>query len=221
MTIFDLAFIAALLASAIFLLRALYLAICGRYGRSLGVLKRLAICAAAYGAILVFTSAVQPKQLVAPHVPQCFDEFCVAVDGAVRQPTLGAVRPNGEFLLVNVRVLNQGRGRRQRETDIDAVILDERGGRHFVSGEGQAALRRLGATGAALTDFVEAGATNKVRLVFDLPKDSRSLDFEVAHGWFPHMFIIGDPQSLFHRPTVVPLSAVISTGPISADATLS
>ena len=65
------------------------------------------------------------------HVPigesQCFDEWCIAVVGVEKPAAIGGVRPNGVFWIVNARVSNRGRGRRQRETGAFVYLVDRDG----------------------------------------------------------------------------------------------
>ena len=64
-------------------------------------------------------------------------------------------------------------------------------------------LRELGQAGSALTDFVEPAAKSSFALAFEVPQSSQRLRFVTKHGWFPRAIIIGDEESLMHRPTVV------------------
>ncbi len=205
MTVFDLAFLLALLITLGSMLRVAYLLLRRRRDQAVGVLARLALFAGAYIGLLVSVSIAQPRQTLALGGARCFDEWCIVVDSAQRRSTIGTVRADGQFIIVSARVLNQGRGRRQRETDVGARLLDDRGLLYAPTSRGQAALLQTGGGSAALTDFVDAGAVNSVRLVFDVPADSRGLAFVTVHAWFPHALIIGDAQSLLHEPVVVPL----------------
>lgn len=115
MTIFDLAFLLGLLITLGSVLRVAYLLLRRRPNQAVGVLTRLALFAGAYMSVLVAVSIVQPKQTLALGRARCYDEWCVVVDGAQRQSSIGTVHADGLFIIVSARVLNQGRGRRQRE----------------------------------------------------------------------------------------------------------
>jgi hypothetical protein len=205
MTIFDLVFLLAALGAIVAVVRISYLLLRGRRAGAARTLRRLAIGAAAYFGMLAVVSITQPRAVVARGAPRCFDEWCIAVDGARRQSTIGPVRASGQFVIASVRVLNQGRGRRQRESDVRAELLDARGRRYPLSEPGQAAYMATTGDRSALTDFVDAGSSRPVQLVFDLPDDVHDADFLTLHGWFPNALIVGGAESVFHRPTVVPL----------------
>ena len=206
MTFSDLIFLVAVLVTLVTLLRIGYLLLRTRRLTAIRAARRWAIFATVYCGALLFTSAVQAREVIPIGQARCFDEWCVAVDGARRQPVLGGARARGDYVIVSARILNRGRGRRQREREVYAELRDDRGGVHGQSKEGQAALRRSTGATAQLTDSVDAGASERVELVFDIPKGSQSFEFLAAHVWFPHALIIGDPESLFHRPTVVTLT---------------
>jgi hypothetical protein len=168
-------------------------------------LRRWAIFAGLYCGSLVVVSAVQPSEVIAVGQRQCFDEWCLAVDGATRQSIIGRAHARGDYVIVTLRILNDGRGRRQRERDVYAELRDESGALYRQSVEGQSALAQATGDMARLTDSIDAGTSKRVELVFDVAKENRSFALIAKHAWFPHALIIGDPESLFHRPTVVPL----------------
>ncbi|HEX7681796.1 MAG TPA: hypothetical protein VF713_26995, partial [Thermoanaerobaculia bacterium] len=71
---------------------------------------------------------------------------------------------------------------------------------------GQTALTKAGLAGEPLTSFVAPGASFQSRLAFDVPPDAHHLGLvKASHGWFPVRFIIGDPGSWLHRPTITPV----------------
>ncbi|MEO7041257.1 MAG: hypothetical protein ABI035_03245 [Gemmatimonadaceae bacterium] len=205
MTLFDLAFLLGLLITLGSLPRATYLLLRRRRNKAVRVLTRLLLFAGAYMSVLVAVSIAQPKQTLALGRARCFDEWCIVVDNAQRRSSIGTVRADGQFIIVSARVLNQGRRRRQRETDVGARLLDDRGFLYVTSARGQAALVQTAGGSAALTDFVNAGSTIRVQLVFDVPNTTRNLEFLTVHSWFPHALIIDDAQSVLHEPVVVPL----------------
>jgi hypothetical protein len=53
---------------------------------------------------------------------------------------------------------------------------------------------------------VEAGGSFTYTAVFDLPSGITKPGLVITHGAFPGAIIIGDPQSLLHKPTIVRLS---------------
>lgn len=207
-TLFDLMFLLCFVTAAVTLIRALYLLVRRRTARAGTVLKRLGVCAALYVLLLLVVSASQPTTVLAMRVPQCFDDWCIAVDSASRQPNIGGTNSAGAFVIVHGRVLNNARSA-ERETDVSAILLAGDGRRYSRSEAGQRALVERGGAGHALTDMVAPGSANQFSMVFDVPKDADSLAFVTTHGWFPGALIIGNSQSLFHRPSVVPLPTLL------------
>ena len=205
MSIFDLVFALSFVTAVGTIVRVGYLFARRRSRQAIRVSTRLGVCTAAYGVVLVTVSAIQPTRTIGLGEPQCFDDFCVAIDGATRQAAIDTVTGQGDFVVVKGRTISRAGRRRQRETDIYGLLLDDRGGMHHVSERGENALRRLGLAGAELTDFVDPYGANSFTLAFEVPSDSRSFNFVTAHGAFPGALIIGGQQSLFHRPSIVPL----------------
>jgi hypothetical protein len=204
-TVFDLLFLVGALATIGTLIRVLYLRLRGRARASARLVGRLGIGAGFYCIALIVASLVQPTRVLALGAPNCFDDFCIAVESAVWLKTIDSVHSEGEFVLVSGRVVSRARGRRQRETDVRGVLIDSLGERHEVSERGERALRAIGGTGANLTDFVDPMNANSFTLVFDVPASTRTVAFTTAHGWFPGALIIGSDESFLHRPSIVRL----------------
>lgn len=205
MTLFDLLFLVCALATIVVVIRVLYLMLRGRTSDATRTAKRWAIGAGIYLVALLATSIAQPGRTVAIGTPSCFDDFCIAIDSSSRAPTIGPHKARGSFVIVSGRVISMMAGRRQRETDVRGVLRDDAGTRHEVSAAGQEALRATGRAGSSLTDYVAPSGTNRFAVAYDVPAASRSMDFIIAHGWFPGALIIGGEQSLLHRPAVVRL----------------
>ena len=87
MTIFDLLFLAAFLASLIALLAAAYAAVRGRTPRAFAILGGWLACAAAYLAISAAVAYLAPQKVMAPGDPWCFDDWCLTVGNAKRADT--------------------------------------------------------------------------------------------------------------------------------------
>ena len=206
MSLGDLVFLVGLLLTAGTVLRAGYLLLRRRAAQSGRVLRRWAVCALVYVCVLVAVSLIQSQRSIPAGRPQCFDEWCVVIDGATRRHAIGATSAVGDFIVVTARVENQGRGRPQREADVYAELRDDRGQRYLASPRGQTALEQQTVVHSTLRDSVAAGHATRVELVFDVPPTAQQLSVVVRHDWFPHALIIGDPESLMHRPVVVPLA---------------
>lgn len=206
MSIVDLIFLASLLGVVIVLVRVLYLAIRARWRPAGKAAAWLLMFVVAYMLLLVGFSIATPQKEVPIGTARCFDDWCITVEQAARQDAIGATRANGTFCIVTVRVSSLAKGRPQRETDVRASLIDDRGRRFDVSTAGQQALEQQGLAGKPLTSFADPGGSFESRLAFDVPRDVGRLNFvKSSWGWFPVRLIIDDPQSWLHRPAVVPL----------------
>jgi hypothetical protein len=79
MTIFDLIFLAGVLASAITLIAAATAALRGRGARAAKILAGCAACAALYVAISLGVAFARPQRVRATTEPWCFDDWCLQV----------------------------------------------------------------------------------------------------------------------------------------------
>jgi hypothetical protein len=146
--------------------------------------------------VVVVVSVVQPQKIVAMGQEQCFDEMCFAVTGVQELPGF-LIRDGSRLVRVSVQVRNRSRGRAQRDGLIRAYVVDAQGRRWEQS---------AGVNGVLLTTRVAAGDSAMSEPVFRVAHDASGLGLVFTHGWKqPGVLVIGDSDSLLHRPTVVRL----------------
>jgi hypothetical protein len=208
MTPFDLLFIVSFLMTVVAVTRAGYFLVRKRAAAARQTATRLALFLAIYAVTLVVVSLVAPQERLRAGEVRCFDEWCIAVASASRQPSIGNVSANGVFYVVTVRVSSRSRGRRQREVDVYTYLTDRLGRRFDVSSTGQNALQRAGLAGVPVTSFVDPGGSFESHLAYDVPKDATDIGFvKTSYAWFPARLIIGESSSFLHRPTIVLLGS--------------
>jgi len=151
-----------------------------------------------YMGVLVGTSLLQPRRVVAMGQDQCYDEMCFAVMGVDEVPRYLGLTGYGDgsrLVRVTVRVTNRGKGRTESEGLIRAYLVD---------GQGRRWEESRGVNGNRLTGKVEAGGTMVSEPVFKVAGDATGLGLVFTHGrWQPGVLVIGGSDSLFHRRTVV------------------
>jgi hypothetical protein len=141
---------------------------------------------------------------------RCFDEMCFAVNGFHRAATIenaGAVtRPQGVFMIVDVRISNRG-GHAQRENGRKGVLIDQSGRVYEVSQAGKQALAGASGPLPGLDAKVDPGQSLDTKLVFDLPASAVHPAFALGSGlgFNPATIVIADEAHFLHKPTIVPL----------------
>ena len=208
MNLFDLLFIISFLTTVGAVVRVGVLLIRKRTAAARKTVTRLAIFVTTYTIVLMAVSLLSPGKVLAIGDVRCFDEWCITVTSASRQPSIGDVRASGVFYVVAVRVSSRSRGRRQRERDVCTYLIDSRRRRFDVSAIGQSALQRAGVAGEPVTSFVDPGGRFESRLASDVPLDATDVGFvKTGCGRLPNP-IIGDPGSFLHQPTIVRLGSL-------------
>jgi len=193
MTLFDLLFIVAFLAALVTLLCAAVWGLRGRGARALAILRKLGICAAAYLATVAVTSVFWPRTVLQIGDPRCFDDWCIAVDRAGRQPGAG-----GDSYLVALRLSSTARRISQREKDLVVYLSDDSGGRYDPAPDP-----------SAVPFNVQLGPQESVAATrtFHVPAGAGPLGLVIAHqGGFPIGWFIIGYETWFHKPTIVRLS---------------
>ena len=190
MTVFDLLFIVVFLLTTGMLAAATVAAIRHGYSTAVSRLRTLALFLAGYLTLVVLASVLSPAKVVPIGQAQCFDDWCISVDSIQRTQVT-----DGSLYDVGLTLHSRARGRAQRENGVSVHVLDEHGRTHapvVVSDD------------IPLNVMLAPGETVMATRRFYLPRDARNPGLVVAHGRLPGLFIIGDEQSLLHKPSVTP-----------------
>jgi hypothetical protein len=210
MTIFDLVFLASALGCGLGLIVALVALARRRWPTARRTLIALGGYVLLYMLALVSVAALSPQRTLAMGQQRCFDDWCIAAVAASQQPEVGDAPTlavaQGRFVIVTVRVSSHARAISQRELGAQLYLVDGAGRRYAASTAGQRALDATGQSGQPLDTLLAPSGSFVHTAVFDVPSDASQLALVVAHGAFPGAIIIGDDQSLFHRPTLMRLS---------------
>jgi hypothetical protein len=192
-TLFDLLFIVIFLATVATLLSAAFLAIRGQGARALVLLLRYCICAGAYLGVVVLTSVFWPRSVLQVGDPRCFDDWCIAVENASRQPA-----GDGVSYMVTLRLSSRARRVSQRENGVVVYLADTRGRRYDPAPDKSAVPFNI-----LLGPQESIPATR----VFEVPADAHEPGLVIAHeGGFPIGWFIVGYETWFHRPAIVRLS---------------
>ncbi len=147
-----------------------------------------------YLGALLAVSLAQPTRLLVVGQSRCFDDVCFAVAGAQEIQGFEARGQQRDRLVqVNIAIRNRNRNHAAGESELSAYLLDADGHRWEVV---------PGLAGVALSVRVQAGGMTISAPVFRVANDATGLHLVLAHvGWHSGRLIIGDPESLLHRPT--------------------
>jgi len=192
MSIFDLLFIALFLTTVVTLLTAAVLAIGGRGSRALGILRRLSIFAAVYMGAVAITSAFWPRTVMRTGERRCFDDWCIAIENAARQPSGNAVA-----YTINIQVSSRARRVYQRENGVVVYLADSRGHRYDPIPKP-----------SDIPISVRLGPGDAVALTrsFEVPADAHDVNLIVSHeGGFPIGWFIIGYETWFHKPAILRL----------------
>jgi hypothetical protein len=125
MSLFDLLFIALVLASVVILSSAAILALIGRRARAMATLRGYAIGAAVYLGVVILVSLAAPRRVLRVGEPLRFDDWCITVEGAERTAS-----PSEVSYVVRLRLASLARGVTQRENGLAIYLTDDQGSRY-------------------------------------------------------------------------------------------
>ncbi len=193
MTIFDLLFLACVLATVITLTFAVIFALRGRGAKALRIARAYGIGAVAYLAIAVAVDYFKPQRLLAVGAPWCLDDWCLQVESASRAT-------DGPKVIydIKLRIFSTARGITQRANGAWLYLIDERGHRYTANSDPSA---------VPLTVQLGPGQSVTTSRKFEVYGDVGALGLITGHGG-PYcgamsLLIIGEGGCLFNRPTMV------------------
>jgi hypothetical protein len=190
LNLYDLLFILSFFAVIITLVAVVVIAIRGPRQKALRILGVLAVCLGAYFAICCLSAALMPRRELSLREPQCFDDWCIELDGVAQISSSSEIR----YQTV-IRVFSRAKRVSQRENGIVPYLEDDQGHRY-------AALQEPSAT--PFNVLLQPGESVAITRGFALPATAHVAGFVAAHeGGFPvGWFVIGEGQSLFRKETI-------------------
>ena len=193
MTIFDLLFLACVLATAITLTFAVIFALRGRGAKALSIARAYGFCAVAYLAIAMAVDFFKPQRVLAVGAPWCLDDWCLQVENASRATDGPKVTYD-----IRLRIFSTARGITQRANGAWPYLIDERGHRYAAN---------LDPSAVPLTVQLGPGQSVTTSRKFEVPGDVGALGLITGHDGpccgAMSLLIIGEGGCLFNRPTLV------------------
>jgi hypothetical protein len=196
MTIFDLLFIVAFVASVAALLTAAVYGLRGRRAQALRILWNLGMCAAAYFVSGMAVSLFAPQRVMHPGDPWCFDDWCLSVEKVTRTPLPASVSYD-----VSLRVFSTAGRVSQRAKDAWIYLIDDRGRRYSPDSDPST---------VPLDVLLQPGESVATSRVFQVPAEVHELGLITGHGGPSYcgamsVLIIGGSGCLFNKPAMIRL----------------
>ena len=192
MSIFDLLFLTASLAALVTLLAAGAYALGGKSKTALLLLRRLGMGAVAYFCVVIAVSLALPRKTFAVGVDQCFDDWCIGVDGYKAVPENGSIA-----YTVDLRLKSRAKRVSQREKNLSVYLTDDQGKRY--EPEGDKSVGRFDV-------LLGPGEAATVSRSYVVPAGAKHVGVVVAHeGGFPIGWFIIGYDTWFRKRAVVPL----------------
>lgn len=193
MTVFDLLFLAIVLASLVTLITAGVAALRGKRKNALRILGKLGVGALIYVSIVVAVGLAAPQRILHAGNPWCFDDWCLSME----RVTHTAAPPRIAYT-VSLRLFSRARRVSQRAKFAWVYLIDRQGNRYAPEPDTSA---------VPLDVLLRPGESVTTSRVFNVPADAGELGLITGHGGpccFPNL-IIGDEASLLHKRTLIRL----------------
>lgn len=193
MTIFDLVFLLAMLATAVVLVALIVLLLRGRFRSALRVLIGFGVFAAVYVLTGIAVSYARPQHVMNVGDSWCFDDWCLAVDQVDRTPVAQDVDYR-----VNFRIFSRAGRVSQRAKGAWIYVIDD-AGRLYPPEPDAAAV--------PLDTLLGPGESVKTSRTFRVPAGEHELGLIQGHGGAycgtMSFFVIGDSECIFKRPPMI------------------
>jgi len=193
MSVFEPLFLLLVLVTLGAVLIAATFAVTGRFARAGRILRRLAIGAVVYFAVVVVVTLVGPRKVYAIGETQCFDDWCITVESGQR------VNDADGTYEVSLRLSNRARGRAMGERGTVAYLTDAQDRRYDPLPDSDA---------VSFDTQIEPGQSVTTTRRFHVPADAAGLGFVYTHeGGFPIGWLIIGEGGWFASPPIVRLGS--------------
>jgi len=204
MQLTDLFFLASVLFVFILLIRIAIAALRRRWASAVRIVRLLGVFIAGYAVVLLLVGFSMPRRTFASGERECFDDWCVAAFNATPaevSPKLPCPpTPGSDTWVAVVEVSSDAKRVRQRARDARVELEDQSGQRYPACA---ATLQQGAQPPHWLNDELGPGESFRVWLPFRVPHTATPAGLVVHHGEYPGKFIIGDDQSVLHRPALL------------------
>jgi hypothetical protein len=197
MSIFDLLFLLAILASIATMVMVVTAMVQGRRTQALKVLRIYSLCACAYLIAGIAVSFFAPQRVLRMGEPWCFDDWCLTVESSNRLPA-ETVAADGAGYKVELLISSRAGRTVQRANGAWIYLIDDRGRRYPPDPYPSA---------VPLDVLLQPNETAATSRSFHVSSNARSLGLITGHGGSycgPMAFLImGASGCLFGKPTMV------------------
>lgn len=191
MTIFDVLFLAAFLASLIALIAAAYAAVRGNSPQAFSILGVWLACTALYLAASVAVAYLAPQRVIATGQPWCFDDWCLTVEKVKHADT---------SYTVDLLISSEAKRVTQRAKGAWIYLRDENDTHYHPTSN---------PSDVPLDVLLRPGESVAAQRSFTVPANIRDLGLVTGHGGppcgFGNLAIIGSGGCLFHKQTMIRL----------------
>jgi hypothetical protein len=164
-------------------------------------LRLTGIVIAAYALLWGVFSMISSDRTVPLGSDVCFDDWCASVTGAENPALLGdgsgGVRPNGQFVVLHVRMSNHARGIAQKPSEPRIHIIDSQGRSWSASEAGQHLLELTRGLQSALDARLELHQSIETQIAFDIPAGATGLKALIEEGPPITLLLLPEDREVF------------------------
>ena len=195
MTLFDLLFLLAVLASMVTLFTVLLFAVRGADAWALKVLGVYAVCVVVYLLAGVAVSYFTPQRFVSSNDPWCFDDWCLQVQNVTH-----STGPADNSYRIDFRIFSRASRVAQRAKGAWIYLIDDKGRRFSPAPDSSA---------VPLDVLLQPDESVTTSRLFHVPGDAQRLGLITGHGGAycgaMSFLIIGEGGCWFGKPTMIRL----------------
>jgi hypothetical protein len=134
----------------------------------------------------------------------CFDDWCATVTKIERPKAVSIDNqefiPNGQLLILNIKMSNQAKGIAQKPSEPRVHIIDEKGKSYSFSARGQQALENQIGKQIPVDIRLELHQSLETKLVFDIPKEAKNLEVRIDEGPTLAKLLFNENKEVFLVP---------------------
>ncbi len=168
-----------------------------KHKSSTSAMRAIAVILFCYGLLWIIFYFKSKETAVPFGTDVCFDDWCATITQAERLKTLGNQNPQGQFIVLHIKMSNHARGIAQKPSEPSVHIIDGQGHSWAFSKEGQQALENVAGKQIPIDAKLELHQSLETQLVFDIPSYAKNIKAIIEEGPFITKFLLRDDNEVF------------------------
>lgn len=175
----EIIFLATILSTFLLLLKIIVLLIKKRCIKKSAYLILKIV--GSYSLLWLVSFMLSKEEIIAPNTDICFDDWCATLVSYDKPESIGSLRPQGQFIVLHIKMSNHARGRAQKPSEPRVKIIEGENS-YSISQSGQQEFETIFGKQTPIETRLELHQALETTMVFDVPNEAQNLKVIIDEG---------------------------------------